>query len=170
MRRDIGRVVESALQQSRVAPQHLGIEITESAFVFDLARARANMAVLRMIGLSLAIDDFGTGFSSLSYLREFPVDVLKIDRSFIQDADGAHGGVIAKAVIELAHGLRLRALAEGVETRAQLKAMRRSGCDELQGAVFSAARPAAEIEVMLRENAAAHAAPEVGARPSGATL
>jgi len=138
--------------------------------VFDLARARANMAVLRMIGLSLAIDDFGTGFSSLSYLREFPVDVLKIDRSFIQDADGARGGVIAKAVIELAHGLQLRALAEGVETRAQLKAMRRSGCDELQGAVFSVARPAAEIEVMLRQDAQAQAAAEVAARHDGAKL
>jgi EAL domain-containing protein (putative c-di-GMP-specific phosphodiesterase class I) len=166
MRRDIGRVVENALQRAQVAPERLAIEITESAFVFDLARARANMAVLRMIGLSLAIDDFGTGFSSLSYLREFPIDVLKIDRSFIQDADGARGGVIAKAVIELAHGLRLRALAEGVETRAQLKAMRRSGCDELQGAVFSAARPASEIALMLQQQAG----PQAAASPDRATL
>jgi len=166
MRRDIGRVVENALQRAQVAPERLAIEITESAFVFDLARARANMAVLRMIGLSLAIDDFGTGFSSLSYLREFPIDVLKIDRSFVQDADGARGGVIAKAVIELAHGLRLRALAEGVETRAQLKAMRRSGCDELQGAVFSAARPAAEVALMLQQQAG----PQAAASPDRATL
>jgi diguanylate cyclase (GGDEF)-like protein/PAS domain S-box-containing protein len=161
MRRDIGRVVENALQQAQVEPPLLGIEITESAFVADLPRARANMAVLRMIGLSLAIDDFGTGFSSLTYLREFPIDVLKIDRTFIQDADGARGGVIAKAVIELAHGLRLRALAEGVETRAQLKAMRRAGCDELQGSVFSPARPATEIAIMLRRDADGHRPPQV---------
>ncbi len=160
MRRDIGRVVENALQASRVAPERLAIEITESTFVADLPRARANLAVLRMLGIALAIDDFGTGYSSLSYLSEFPIHLLKIDRSLVQDADGARGGVILKAVVELAHGLRLRALAEGVETRAQLEAMRRLGCDELQGRVFASACPEDEITLMLQRNAAALAAIE----------
>ena len=162
MRRDIGRVVESALRASRVAPERLALEITESTFVSDLPRARANLAVLRLLGIGLAIDDFGTGYSSLGYLREFPVHLLKIDRSLVQDAEGGRGGVILKAVIELAHGLRLRALAEGVETRAQLEAMRRLGCDELQGAVFASACPADEMTAMLRRNAAALAATEEG--------
>ena len=139
-------------------PRASRIEITESTFVADLPRAprqprgaahARHRARDRRLRHRLLVAELPA---------RVPDRPLKIDRSLVQDADGARGGVILKAVVELAHGLRLRALAEGVETRAQLEAMRRLGCDELQGKVFASACPEDEITPMLQRNAAALAA------------
>jgi hypothetical protein len=103
------------------------------------------------MGVKLSIDDFGTGYSSLSYLRRFPVDVLKIDRSFVRDITSSEDdAAMVSAIIELARGLRMRVIAEGVETEAQLDYLKRRGCDEVQGHVYARAASRADVEAMLR--------------------
>ena len=112
-------------------------------------------------GITLAIDDFGTGYSSLGYLKRFPIDFIKIDRSFIKDIPGnSDDAIITRTIIDMTHNLRLKAIAEGVETEAQLDFLRQHGCDEMQGYYFS--RPLAEEAflalVRSQENKAALAA------------
>jgi EAL domain-containing protein (putative c-di-GMP-specific phosphodiesterase class I) len=109
------------------------------------------MRELKQMGVQLSMDDFGTGYSSLSYLRRFPVDVLKIDRSFVRDIPFSEDdAALVAAIIELARGLRMRVIAEGVETEAQLDYLRRRGCDEVQGHVYAQAASGAEVERLLR--------------------
>jgi CheY-like chemotaxis protein len=121
----------------------------------DPVQAVSLMADLKRIGVHLSLDDFGTGYSSLAYLSRFPIDSLKIDRSFISgivtDPDSA---TIATSIIALAHRMRLRVVAEGVETEAQLGYLRQNGCDEMQGFFFSKAVPAGELAALLREGKA----------------
>jgi CheY-like chemotaxis protein len=108
--------------------------------------------LLKGLSITLSIDDFGTGFSSLSYLKRFAIDRLKVDQSFVRDiVSDVNSASIALAIISLAHSLKLSAIAEGVETEAQLDFLRRRNCDEMQGFYFSKPVPAAEFEVMLRE-------------------
>jgi EAL domain-containing protein (putative c-di-GMP-specific phosphodiesterase class I) len=103
------------------------------------------------MGVIVAIDDFGTGYSSMSYLRRFPIDKLKIDRSFIHDLAGsADDASIVRAIISLAHSLRLKVVAEGVETSAQLEQLKALGCDQYQGFFMSPAVPAAEVAALAR--------------------
>jgi EAL domain-containing protein (putative c-di-GMP-specific phosphodiesterase class I) len=105
------------------------------------------------MGLHLSIDDFGTGYSSLAYLKRFPIDSLKIDRSFVKDIPGNTDDLaITQAVVAMAHGLRLRTVAEGVETQEQLEWLKRFGCDEVQGYLFSKALPADEMGRFLASN------------------
>jgi diguanylate cyclase (GGDEF)-like protein/PAS domain S-box-containing protein len=145
--RDIARVLE----ETGLSPTLLEIEITESLVMEDVEGAIRTMRELKMMGVKLSIDDFGTGYSSLSYLRRFPVDVLKIDRSFVRDiASSADDAAMVSAIIELARGLRMRVIAEGVETEAQLDYLRRRGCDEVQGHVYAQAGPGAAVEAILR--------------------
>ena len=138
---DLTHIVERVIEQTDTDPTLLGIEITESVFMDDLAAVDAALRGLRDLGVQLAIDDFGTGFSSLSFLRSFPVSVLKVDQSFVagmceRSADAA----IVRAVISLAHSLGLAVVAEGVETAAQLAALEELGCEFAQG--YHLARPA----------------------------
>jgi diguanylate cyclase (GGDEF)-like protein len=138
---EVAGVVAHCLRSTGCDPSLLGIEITESVVMEDVAEVRSALAALRQLGVQLAIDDFGTGFSSLSYLRSFPVSVLKVDRSFVagmvhNDGDRA----IVGAVISLAHSLGLSAVAEGVETPQQLGLLREMGCELAQGYLFG--RPA----------------------------
>jgi diguanylate cyclase (GGDEF)-like protein/PAS domain S-box-containing protein len=138
MREDLCERVKSALRRSGVPPQYLELEITEGTIIEDVEKAIATMRALRQIGVTMSLDDFGTGYSSLSYLKKFPIDYLKIDQSFVrdlfveQDADA-----IVLSIIGLAHHLRLKVVAEGVENEAQRDFLVRHGCDLLQGYLFS---------------------------------
>ncbi|MGO4381025.1 EAL domain-containing protein [Pseudoduganella sp. RAF19] len=144
--------IAGVLAESGLPPSALEIELTESLFMNDVAQAVSLLHELKALGVALAIDDFGTGYSSFSYLRNFPIDVLKIDRSFVSDiATDADDAAIIISIIALAHNLNLRVIAEGVESEEQLEFLRRHGCDEMQGYYFS--RPVAppEFEQMLQE-------------------
>ena len=110
------------------------------------------LVILKRMGFSVAIDDFGTGYSSLSYLKRLPVDVLKIDSSFVRDiAIDADSAELVRSVISMAHGLRLKVVAEGVETPGQLKFLQGHQCDIIQGYYFSKPLPAAQFEALLRD-------------------
>ncbi|MGA7995692.1 MAG: EAL domain-containing protein [Bradyrhizobium sp.] len=148
--RNLVQVVVSALANSGLSPKRLELEITESLF---LAETEANLAILhqlRELGIGISMDDFGTGYSSLSYLRSFPFDKIKIDRSFVKDlAERSDCVAIVRAISGLGRSLNITTTAEGVETMDQLTWLRAEGCNEVQGFLFSAARPAAEIEALL---------------------
>ncbi|MBI2381325.1 MAG: EAL domain-containing protein [Gammaproteobacteria bacterium] len=140
----------SALERHGVEPACLELELTESAMMQDPEHGIRVLKALKDSGLTLSLDDFGTGYSSLSYLKRLPLDLLKIDRSFVrnitQEPDDAH---IAVAIIAMAHSLRLKVVAEGVETEAQMHYLRRNGCDLLQGFYFSPPVPKDELKDML---------------------
>jgi diguanylate cyclase (GGDEF)-like protein/PAS domain S-box-containing protein len=148
--RNLVQTVISALAHSGLSPLRLELEITESLF---LAETEANLAILhqlRALGISISMDDFGTGYSSLSYLRSFPFDKIKIDRSFVKDiAERSDCVAIVRAISGLGRSLNITTTAEGVETMDQLDWLRAEGCNEVQGFLFSAARPAAEIAALL---------------------
>ncbi|WP_157270971.1 GGDEF domain-containing protein [Azohydromonas aeria] len=147
---DLVGLVAQALRDHALQPHRLGLEITESAAMHDVERAIATAAGLRALGVGLSLDDFGTGYSSLSHLKRFPVHHLKIDRSFVNDiGTDPDDAAICTAVIHLAHSLELRVIAEGVETEAQLQYLRRQGCDEVQGYLFSKPLAAADFEALL---------------------
>jgi diguanylate cyclase (GGDEF)-like protein/PAS domain S-box-containing protein len=130
--------VQAALKESELPASCLELEITESVAMENVALTLQLLRDLRAIGVTIAIDDFGTGHSSLSYLRQFPIDALKIDRAFVEDLpDRFEDAAIVKAVIALAAGLNLRVVAEGVETKPQLDFLREQGCREVQGYYFS---------------------------------
>jgi len=144
--RRIVRTVEEILARSGLPPEHLTLEITESALMEDAASALSVLRALKEIGVLLAIDDFGTGYSSLSYLQRFPLDFLKVDQSFVEALGvNVEGEEIVSAVINLAHALGLKVVAEGVETTEQLEILRSLRCDLAQGFLFSRPLPATEI-------------------------
>ena len=145
--------LRALMARHKVRPEHLKLEITESTLLGDLEDTIAKMQELRAEGLQFAIDDFGTGFSSLSYLRRLPVNVLKIDRSFVAGvASDASDAAIARTVIGLAHNLGLDVVAEGVETEAQFAWLREAGCPYFQGWLFGQARPMQASHSGLRAN------------------
>lgn len=138
--RTLTRHVEALLADGGVSPDMLEFEITESAVMEDPERSVTTLAAFRAMGIRLAIDDFGTGYSSLTYLRHLPVDTVKIDKSFVQDLlVDDHAATIVRSTIDLAHGLGLAVVAEGVESRAVLERLQDWNCDEAQG--FHIARP-----------------------------
>ena len=142
--------VEEILTRTGLPPEHLTLEITESALMRDAAAALVVLRALKELGVLLAIDDFGTGYSSLSYLQRFPLDVLKVDRMFVQELEAGSGGrEIVSAVISLAHALGLEVVAEGVETEQQLEVLRSLDCDFAQGFLFSRPLPAAELRSLF---------------------
>ncbi|HET6794259.1 MAG TPA: EAL domain-containing protein [Acidimicrobiales bacterium] len=149
--------VASILLESGLPPHHLCLEITESAIMADVPSTVQTMDELKGLGVRLAIDDFGTGYSSLSYLKRFPVDVVKIDRSFITGlGDEPVDTEIVAAVIRLTGSLGMSAVAEGVETSQQLGRLRELGCPLVQGHLFAAAQPAERVEALIVEELAAH--------------
>ncbi len=144
--------VESALRHSALPAEALELELTESMIMHHAGSTIGALEKLKSIGIKLSIDDFGTGYSSLSYLRHFPVDVLKIDRSFVKDlADNEECKTIAGTIMVLAHGLGMRVVAEGVESIEQLSFLQRGECDMIQGHLFSKPLPANEIERLLAD-------------------
>jgi EAL domain-containing protein (putative c-di-GMP-specific phosphodiesterase class I) len=129
----------------------LEIEITERCVVEDFERPRQALEALSELGLKIALDDYGTGFSSLSFLKRLPINVIKIDRSFISDIrNQSNDAAIVASTIALGHNLGLTVIAEGVETREQLIYLRAAGCDEVQGYYFQKPVPAAEIVDALK--------------------
>jgi EAL domain-containing protein (putative c-di-GMP-specific phosphodiesterase class I) len=153
--RNLTQLVMSALVESGMAPSRLQLEITETVLMHNTFNTLAILRQLRKLGVQIAMDDFGTGYSSLSYLRSFPFDKIKIDRSFIQDlSNGAEPLAIVHAIAGLARSLNMISTAEGVETQQQLDQLQSVGCTEMQGYLFSQARPAADIvRLFLTSNA-----------------
>jgi EAL domain-containing protein (putative c-di-GMP-specific phosphodiesterase class I) len=138
--------VERILDTTGLPAECLTLEITESALMEDASSALGILLALKELGVLLAIDDFGTGYSSLGYLQRFPLDILKIDQSFVETLGvDSRGDTIVAAVINLAHALGLQVVAEGVETTQQLEILRSLGCDLAQGFLFSRPVPAAQI-------------------------
>jgi EAL domain-containing protein (putative c-di-GMP-specific phosphodiesterase class I) len=138
--------VEAALRASGLPPEALELELTESVLMRDPVNARERIRAIRALGVSIAIDDFGTGYSALALLRKLPVDVLKIDRCFVEGvAHRPDQAAFVGAIAALAKSLRLRTVAEGIETREELECLLRLGCDRGQGYLFSAPRLATEL-------------------------
>ncbi len=150
------QVVVSALAASRLAADRLELEITENALLQDSEETLTTLYQLRALGVRIAMDDFGTGYSSLSYLQSFPFDKLKIDRSFVKDiTDGVGSLNIVRAVVAMARGLGMTTTAEGVETQAQLDAVRAEGCTEMQGFLYSQPMRTDEVNAFVQQLAAA---------------
>ncbi len=148
---DLVAHIARALQESGLPAECLEIELTESLVMKDVERAIRTLRDLKALGISLSVDDFGTGYSSLSYLKRFPIDVLKIDQSFVRDLTiDPDDAAITRSIISLAHSLRLQVIAEGVESEAQLAFLRRHRCDQMQGYYFSRPVAALDFEKILR--------------------
>jgi len=148
------RAVSRILQETRVDPALVEMELTESMVMHNVETSIATLQALKALGIRLSVDDFGTGYSSLAYLKDLPIDALKIDRSFVRDigmgAD-ADDGILAAAIISLGHALHLKVIAEGVETDAQLHFLKRHGCDQVQGFLYGEPVPPAQFaELLLR--------------------
>ncbi|HWL20025.1 MAG TPA: EAL domain-containing protein [Bradyrhizobium sp.] len=150
--------IAGALATSGLKPDRLELEITEAVLIRDDEAALTILHQLRGIGVRIALDDFGTGYSSLSYLKRFPFDKIKIDRCFVSDVDAAGGSSIVQAVVNIAAALDTTTVAEGVETEAQRTLLRELGCTEMQGYLFSAAKPAAEVKKLFAATSAQAAA------------
>ena len=149
---DLARQIQAVLVETGADPACLGIELTESTAMSDVAHASAVLREIRALGIEISLDDFGTGFSSLSCLRSLPIDVVKVDRSFVHDVTAAPEDVsVTRAIITMAHGLQMQVLAEGVETEGQLSLLAANRCDLIQGYLFSAAVPPEEFAQLIRE-------------------
>ncbi len=145
------QTIQQALQDFSLDPSYLEVEITESALMSDPEESVQILEQLSRMGVLVSVDDFGTGYSSMSYLRRFPIDKLKIDRTFINELTSRPDDAsIVRAIVSLAHSLKLKVVAEGVETPEQLEFLKSLGCDQYQGYHFSPAVPAAEFAGLIR--------------------
>jgi len=143
--------VQDVLDRTGLEADLLELEITESMLMHDPEQTVRMLNELTALGIHLAIDDFGTGYSSLAYLKRFPVETLKIDRSFIQDVpEDADDVAITLAILAMARNLRIKVTAEGVETKEQLAFLQEHGCDEIQGYLSGRPLPAEEFSRLLR--------------------
>ena len=148
----LGTRIANILKQTGLPPACLELELTESILMREVSEALHILDSLKNLGLSIAVDDFGTGYSSLNYLKQFPIDVLKIDRTFVDGLpSGEQDAQIARAIIAMAHSLNLAVIAEGVETQEQLDFLREHGCDEVQGYLFGRPMPARQFEAQFRQ-------------------
>ena len=139
---DLIGMVSRILKETGLPTKRLEVEITESMVMDDIEKSSVTLNALYLLGVGLALDDFGTGYSSLTYLRQFPLNTLKIDRSFITEMSAnAEDIAIVRAVIALAHSLHLQVIAEGVEEEKQLKILQQEGCDQVQGYYYSKPLP-----------------------------
>jgi EAL domain-containing protein (putative c-di-GMP-specific phosphodiesterase class I) len=144
--------VAQVLQETGLDPDYLELELTEGIIMENIETAIITLKELKKMGVHLSVDDFGTGYSSLAYLKQFPIDTLKIDRSFVLDiTTDPDDAMIALLIINMAHNLKLKVIAEGVETKEQLTFLRSYNCDEIQGYLFSRPVPAEELVKLLQE-------------------
>jgi len=145
-------IIEQILTETGLDPRYLEFELTEGSVMKDPDETIKKLNELKQMGVTISIDDFGTGYSSLNYLKRFPIDTLKIDQSFIREiSTDPEVTAIVTAIITLAHALKLKVIAEGVETEEQLKLLRSLGCDEVQGFLFCEPISANEFTAMLIE-------------------
>ncbi|WP_272227339.1 EAL domain-containing protein [Methylophilus methylotrophus] len=152
-RGNLDKVIIKALEKTGLNPQLLELELTESILLEDIDHLLAQLDGLKKLGVKLAIDDFGTGYSSLAYLKKFNIDRLKIDQSFVRDINtDPNDAAIVRAIVQMAHTLNLEVIAEGVEDEAMLKHLRESGCDEVQGYLFSKPLPADAFEAFIKNS------------------
>jgi diguanylate cyclase (GGDEF)-like protein/PAS domain S-box-containing protein len=150
----LGTRIATILRETGLPPACLELELTESILMREVSEAMQILDGLKNLGLSIAVDDFGTGYSSLNYLKQFPIDVLKIDRTFVDGLpSGEQDAQIARAIIAMAHSLNLAVIAEGVETHEQLDFLREHGCDEVQGYLFGRPMPAGRFEGQFSNDA-----------------
>lgn len=149
---DLPRLVAAVLRESGLPAGYLELEITEGVAMRDVERTAETLRELKHMGVRLAIDDFGTGFSSLAYLKRFPLDKLKVDQSFVRNlTTSENDAAITRAVITMGHALKLKVIAEGVESAEQLARLRESGCDEVQGHLFGPPLPPEQFAQLLGE-------------------
>ncbi len=161
--KDLPRLVREVLEETRLPPGQLDLELTESLLMRDLDSTATLMNDLHALGVSCSMDDFGTGYSSLSYLKRFPIDHLKVDRSFVRDVPhDPDDTAITRAIIAMAHTMDIKVVAEGVETREQFEFLRAQGCDLIQGYYCSAPLPAEEFAALLQRWQPRALAPEGG--------
>jgi len=153
-RDDLLKTVGDALEANQLSGSALELELTESILIQDAEATLATLKALNAMGVLLSIDDFGTGYSSLAYLKRFTVDKLKIDQSFVRDitSDGDSAAIV-RAVVQMAASLKLKTIAEGVETEEQAAALRETGCDEVQGYLYARPMPVDACETYLRGRA-----------------
>jgi diguanylate cyclase (GGDEF)-like protein len=150
--RNLVDVVANVLQETNLPSHLLELEITESCTMEDVDRAIQTLHRLKNLGVQISIDDFGTGYSSFAYLTKFPIQTLKIDKSFVGEiTENPDGAAITSSIIAMAHSLKLKVIAEGVETEDQLDFLRDKKCNEMQGYLFSGPLPADQFEELLRE-------------------
>lgn len=162
-RSELVQVVQNVLNETGMDATWLELELTESLILEDAEHTIHMMHELKALNVTLSLDDFGTGYSSLSYLRRFPVDRIKVDRSFVCDvATQSSSASLVRTILAMAHNLGLATLAEGVETESQLGYLRRHGCQEMQGFLFSAALPPADLARLVREGMSLPAEKEGG--------
>jgi len=147
---DFVQTVARVMAETGVAPRCLELEFTEGVIMEKADKNIDALRALKEMGVRLSIDDFGTGYSSLSYLKHFPIDAIKIDRAFIADVESnSDDAAITEAIISLAHSLKLKVIAEGVENAAQLQFLKERACDEAQGYYLALPMPAAELSAYL---------------------
>jgi EAL domain-containing protein (putative c-di-GMP-specific phosphodiesterase class I) len=152
MSQDYAATVAAILSASNTDPELVTLEVTESVFVQDSERALVVLRELKLIGVRLALDDFGTGYSSLNYLRQFPIDIVKIDRGFVADLDHDRAShAIVVAMVAMAHMMGMKVVAEGVETIEQHAELASLGCDSCQGYYFAPPMPADDFDTLLRQ-------------------
>ncbi len=158
---DLEADIRAAIVRHNVDPALLELELTESALMSNAERTIGVLINLKALGIKIAIDDFGTGYSSLAYLKRFPIDTLKIDIAFVRDITvNPDDAAIALAIISMAHSMKMKVIAEGVESRAQMAYLRRHRCDEIQGFHFSRPLPAEEMGEMMAANRLLPSEPE----------
>jgi diguanylate cyclase (GGDEF)-like protein/PAS domain S-box-containing protein len=157
-RPDFVRTIDEVLKHSGMEPRFLELELTESLIIRDVRESANKMAQLRALGVQISVDDFGTGYSSLSYLQRLPIDILKLDRSFVEEfkTEGSGSSSLVQGIVTLAHGLGIRVTAEGVETQQQLDLVHHSGCDKVQGYLLGRPSPAASALSHQPARALAH--------------
>jgi EAL domain-containing protein (putative c-di-GMP-specific phosphodiesterase class I) len=165
---DLVAQVREVLEETGLDPSALMLEITEGSLMQDAGTTAVKLHHLKELGVSLAIDDFGTGSSSLAYLRQFPIDLLKIDKSFVDQVTTveSEGPALVRAIIELAQTFRLQTVAEGIEESEQLDELRLAGCHSGQGYLFARPLPSAEMQAYFRRDAEMHdTSPQGAASP-----
>jgi EAL domain-containing protein (putative c-di-GMP-specific phosphodiesterase class I) len=143
--------VERVLAETGIAAHRLCLEFTERIFIGEGEKTQSTLLKLKRLGVQIVLDDFGVGYSSLSYLRRFPFDTLKIDRSFVSDlGTSSTSNIIVQAVILIAGGLGIRTVAEGIESATQIQMLKMLGCDEVQGYLLSRPVPSLEASALIK--------------------